>query len=211
MKAALTALLVIATVTVAPAAKPTPSIEELQSEFEKRVLAEVKVDGESRPQEIVKAAAEVARDVFGKHPEVLRAKAKELLKKLPSLKPDVLTGYVARHALTNIPQLLAEEKMDETAFFAFGWQPARVAAVAKNLVLARHITPQQLGRRSVLAHFVLDKVYTVPGRETTTLAVKSLGDYVLVEMRLEKSGVFVPVSVSWMVEKTPEPQDQPDK
>jgi hypothetical protein len=205
MKVPLTALLVAVTATVAQAAKPTPSIENLQAEFEKRVLAGVKLDGDRNPQEIMMAASRIARDVFGKHPEVLHTRAKELLRKLPALQPNALAGYVEKHNATIAPGLLAA---DETVFLAYGWQPERVAAVAKNIVLARNMSVQQTGQRALLTQFVPDKVYLLPDRKVTTLAVKSLRDFILVELRLENSGVFVPVSVTWMVEKTPEQQDQ---
>ena len=183
MKTILEVLAITAIITITQTAKAAPSNEELQAQYEKRILTEVVLNDESSVEDMTKAVMGIAKDVFGKHPDVLKAKAEELLEKMESLKPDALKGYTAKKTVTNIQESLSAQKLDEDVFLFYGCRPKHVARFMKNLVLARHISPRQMGQRSVLGEVLPDKVYRVPGKKKTTLAVISLKD-IFLEIRI---------------------------
>jgi len=194
----------------------TPSIAQLRAEFQRRVLAEVPAAGEDSRwlseeiREINRIVARIAREVYGDHPTVLRATAEELLDELPTIQSGAWTGYVERHRVediaiindvANLPE--GAHAFEATLLASGGWQPKRAASLLKQIVFARALSPEQIGKRMYLAHYVPDRVYRVADRETTTFAVKSLHDFIIVEVRLSETGVFLPVSATWM---TPKPR-----
>jgi len=191
-----------------------PSLQQLLQQFEQRVLDEVwAADNQDATNalddigQLTRRTAKIAREVYGDHPRVLRARAEQLLGDLPTITPDAWAGYVVRHRLENIPKLIeaefgtaddANEPRIEELFLASGWDPKRTALITANMLLARAVPPHQLGKRMLLSRFVPDRVHRVTRGGPTTLAVKSLDEYVLVEVRLSEAGIVVPVSAVWM-------------
>lgn len=178
------------------------TIEELQGEFEMKVLSEVKAEGENlRPLELQLLAVKVAKQTFGKHPAVLRAEAEKAFKELPRMEAKALEGHEVRHNI-NLVELMREDGYKpEEVFILRGWQPEWVARIVVQMACARLWGAEQFGRRAILLQFVPDKVFVLEGQERSTLVIRSLRDYVLVEVELAESGVFLPVSLRWLLPK----------
>ncbi len=180
-------------------ADTAPPIEELQARYEGRFLAEIARNDDLPMEDVGKAAVALAREVFGGHPQVLRAKAEERFRLLPPLDRDVLDGsYTTRHTLADFPRLFSELASAEDFVIGLGWDPAHVADMAWPSLL-KEMTTAELDRLANLETHLPYKTYRVPGGERTVVAVRSpLDDFFLVELRLNAFGVFVPVSVRWM-------------
>ncbi len=178
------------------------TIEDLQKEYERRILSEVEAKGEDmRPEELQTLAVKIAKETFGRHPEVLRAQAEKALKKLPKIDAQKLEGHVVKHKVDLLEVMREESYKPEDVFLLRGWQPEWVAGIVVQMARARLWGIEQFSRRAILLQFVPDKVFVLEGQKRTTLAIRSLRDYVLVEVELAESGVFLPVSLRWLLPK----------
>ena len=186
------------------AGERTPTIEELQEEFRKRLLAEAaKLPGEETADAIVKLAAKISRDVYGRHPQVLMSTARKQLDALPAFDVKQLDHCEVKLRLDVGLVLHAGGLQLEDLHCLYGWRAWGVSTWVKNMVMMRAEGLQQLARRAVLGAFVPDKLYLLRVEEKLTLALNSLDDWFLIEVELTPEGIFRPKAVTWYVPRRP--------
>lgn len=189
----------------APTAKEEPvSFESLENQFEKEFLAAIaKVGDKALTGESMYIGFKLSKEIFGKHPEVLKAEAKRLLAAIPRIEESAWSQCRKEEIPNELLQIMPPAMGDGSAnpLYHRGWDPAFVATMVKQSILVKKIGIEDLGRSAQIAHFIPPKVFVVKDATPTTIAIRQADGYFLVGLELTEEGVFRPVSATWMHKK----------
>jgi len=208
-------VVVAASVSWGDEAKVT--IESLQEEFAKRVIAKVAELGDDVEQdELLEAVIAISEEVYGKHTDVVRAAAKAGLKELPALKAGALEGYEEHERADLGPEAAAKavfggidpRTSSRMAWVTRQWRPGLAAWGAKTRFLVDRLGLEQYVRRITLENMVPVKTFVLKAAKKPTVVLSSLGDYFVVELLLMPKGVWQPTSVRWLKAKKEEAKEE---
>lgn len=181
-----------------------PTFEDLKAQFQAEVIA-MASDGDVNLVNIETRLMELARRVYGPHPDVLKQEALRLYDALPQFDAESLDGYLVVERADDIV-FPVEGGMDNIASYmlVIGWDPNRNGSYMKTLFLSRRMSTQDFGKRSMLTGLCPDRIYKFPDGEKKRIVVESLGEYFIIDASLSDAGVFMPQALTWMKRKPAE-------
>jgi len=183
------------------------TFESVQDEFKQKalsLLSEEDASGTDFSAEIGK----LANETFGAHPDLMRKEAEKRFKNLPQFPASSLTGHVEHKSWNQFPLPPVETGW---VWLFYGWDPERLADMAKKTILSRQLTAEEHGRRALLNACCPDEVYRFGKGTFPRLIVDSLGDLFVIEVAMTEAGVCKPVSIKWMKKKPQTTESTPAK
>ena len=106
-----------------------------------------------------------------------------------------LGAWVERTSWDPVPPVPSEL---EGTWLLQRWDPQRIAAWARNMVLARELGVEEFGRRSLLSARCADELHQRGEGDRPDLVLDSLRDLFVVGVEWTERGVCRPVSVRWL-------------
>lgn len=192
MKARFSIIATVLVATVASADEPT--FDSVQEEFRQKAVSLLTEEGISA-QEFQKKISEIANTTFGSHAVLMKKETANRFRRLPVIPESSLAEFAEHKLLDQFPLPPTD---DGLLWITFGWEPVRLADVAKKAILARTLTAEQFSRRALVNACCPDKVYRLGEGEYPDLVADSLGDLFVIKVEMTEVGVCKPVSVRWM-------------
>ncbi len=183
------------------------TFESVQGEFRQKVISLLS-EKEISTTDLQSKIVGFANETFGAHPDLMRKEGEKRFEALPQFQAADIASYVEHQSWDKFPLPPGETGW---AWLMFGWDPAKLADLAKKTVLSRQLTPQEYGRLAFLNSFCPDKVYRHGKGKFPDLVVDSLDDLFVIKVEMAEVGVCKPVSVKWMKKKDAEQKNAPDK
>lgn len=190
-------------------------IAALQAEFEQEMtkkLAQKGLDNYNL-DEISEIALKTSQKVYGAHPKLMKQKILFELQQLPQLDAKRLSNYQVKESL-NLNQLRKGvsplfkptgqglEQYEALLPLFYGKQPEKIAQMMKQVLYSRHLSPKQLGQRTIIAQFMPDKTFRIKASNPPQIVVKTFDDNLfLVEVQVTEAGLLKPLQVKWMQRK----------
>lgn len=197
MKARFSIIATVLMATVASAQEPT--FESVQEEFRQKAVSLLAEEGVSA-KEFQTKISEIANATFGSNSALMKKEVAKRFKRLPVFSETNLAEF-AEHKSLN--QFSLPPTNDGLLWVTFGWEPARLADVAKKAILSRTLTPEQYSRLEFVAACCPDKIYRLGEGEYLDLVVDSLGDLFVIKVEMTEAGFCKPISVRWMKKDKP--------
>ena len=184
----------IAILVASPLFASEITFESVQKEFQQKVGSLASQEDLS-VTDLQSKIAKFAEETLGSHPDVMRKETESRLKSLPHFPSTNMTDFVEHKSWDTSSLHSSEEGL---MWLTFGWDPVKLAAAAKRMILAREIGPEGFGRLALLNAWCPDKVYRHGTGAVPDLVVDSLGDLFVVKVEMTEAGVCRPVSVRWL-------------
>lgn len=184
------------------------SMASLNKSFEQELLVRLsEVWTDLSVEEIQTIAGDTAEDVFGPHPDVLRAEASKVLGELPRIQAAELAQYGPHREDTAFSRLTGA---GPSLLLLVARDPVQMARQAVQMAIVRSINTQEFGKRVLLSRLIPDRAFLAEGGDSPVVAVKSLGDLFLIDLKAGERGVCIPVRVRWMRKTQARPHDERD-
>ncbi len=152
-------LIIIFAATGSFATDESDEMKELNAQFEQRILDKLEELKNQAFQDIQKEISEIANSVYSGHREILKAEAKAQLEKLPVLSREALDGYKEIFAKEDILEGMDDANLYKNMLLPLGWQPHRIAIIAKTMCLSQKEEPQDIGKLAIIEQYLPDKVH----------------------------------------------------
>jgi hypothetical protein len=212
MKATCSLLIILVLPMTVWADEEPVTVESLVARFEATLLDKIAtMSGRDwEYNDTLTTIGAIAQDVYGKHPDAIRARGRELMKKLPPFDKDRLSRYKLKKQVDDLWATVQGAQGDfpkGVLLAAKGWKP-QVATSHFSIVVMTSEPIGKFSHRTILTKFAPDKYFRLPDTDKPTVVVQSLNDLFIVELRQADSGVFIPGSAKWLVPKELE-KDQP--
>ena len=154
---------------------------------------------------LVEEAAVVADSIYSPHAPLLVQEAVGRLSDMPRYGDGLLQGKTLRDSMSleaaYVISFLAEDGAEELDGFFYilrFWDPVEAASFSKALFLGRLLPPFELGGRTIAEKVVRDRCFLVhDDPQYPTIAVVSLEDVFIMEMKLSQSGFYLPLRILW--------------
>ena len=148
--------------------------------------------------EIQLVAAKVAEQVYGKEPELVRAKMLADLALIPLWQGEALSTYQERETL-KVAELELMLKSNELPWELFyGKPPQELARVMKTMLFSTAVEVKHLGQVTLMTQFIPDRMYRLPDVDRQ-LVMESYNDHLFVmTFDLSESGLLTPIEVQWL-------------
>jgi hypothetical protein len=189
----------IASVLAASAAlADEPTFESVQDEFRQYAISLLSESERTSPTELaanIAKISEIANATFGSHSNLMKKEASSRFKRLPVFPASRLAEFVEHKSSKRFPLLPSEAGL---VWATSGWEPERLADIAKQSILSRTLVPDQFGRRAFANSYCPDKIYRLGEGHYPDLVVDSLGDLFVIKVEMTEVGLCKPVSVKWM-------------
>lgn len=174
-----------------------PTFESVQDEFQQKVLS-LLAEEDASVADLQTKIAKFADETFGAHPDLMRKEAERRFKSLPQFPAKGLIAYVEHKTWDQCPLPPIESGW---GWLVLGWNPEKLAASTKNIILSRQLGPEGYGRLALLNSCCPDKVYRLGKGKFADLVVDSLGCLFVIKVEMTDVGVCKPTSVRWMKKK----------
>jgi hypothetical protein len=154
---------------------------------------------------LMEDAAVLAREIYSSHATEIRELALELCNSLPAAEPGLLDGMTLKDSedleAEGVMEILAQGGSADLAGYLYllrFWDPSLAAGYTKSLFLARAIPPAEYGGRTLAERMAPDLYFHLDGNpDRPVIAIVSLRDVFTVEMVLDATGCYMPLSISW--------------
>ncbi len=161
---------------------------------------------------ILNDAASVAYRVYSNYSDEIRNLALDMCAELPPAEEGLIEGMILRDSLdleafSQLTAMLGDPaiRIEDYLYLLRAWNPATIALYTKTLFLSRTMGVSELGGRTFAERLVPDLCFHLSGDpDHPVIAVVSLRDVFLVELLLDETGCYMPMSIEWYEEDTEE-------
>lgn len=160
----------------------------------------------SNPERISTLSMKIAADVYGPHPVVMRTATEEGLDALPVWAKSLEADYLPRGESVRFEDLkdwfgVTPQGQEKGLWLLTGWQPHGLGSTVANVMLARTLSAEEFGIRSLVRQQVPPEVFRLAATEQPTLVMQTLDDLFVIECALGDLGVLEPMEVAWYVRR----------
>lgn len=181
-------------------------MDSVDAEFREAILGVLPEDYSMVDTDfLLEEASVIAESIYSPHAPLLVQEAMRLLEAMPRTYDGLMQGMSLRDSmsleasyLVSFLETQGAGSLDGMLYVLRFWDPVAAVSFSKTLFLGRLLPPSVLGGRTTAEKVVADRYLLVRNDpRNPIIAVQSLEDVFIMELSLQESGCYLPLSIFW--------------